>query len=70
MHGWQACVHDKPQMQGVEKGFSWWVLLASLAHSLRNRFTPHAMRWINYASGTLIMAFGVWMVVQALLISD
>jgi len=37
----------------------WWLTLSSLAGLLRHRIGPGALRWINRASGLVIVAFGV-----------
>ncbi len=37
----------------------WWVLLTTIVGSVRERFTPNVMVWVNRASGCLIGGFGV-----------
>ncbi len=37
----------------------WWLLLSGSVSSLREKFTPAAMTWVNRASGCLILAFGL-----------
>jgi len=44
--------------------FSWWVVLATLAHGLRDRLTPVIMRRVNFVSGAAITLFGGWMVIR------
>ena len=38
---------------------AWWLLLSSGASALRNRTTTVGLAWVNRASGTIIMAFGL-----------
>ncbi|TFV91591.1 LysE family translocator [Oxalobacteraceae bacterium OM1] len=40
---------------------AWWLILCTLAVSLRTRFGARQMRWLNVLSGLLITGFGVWM---------
>lgn len=37
----------------------WWVLLSAGVSLLRSRFDTRAMRWVNRASGFVILGFGV-----------
>ncbi len=37
----------------------WWVVLAGAVTALRGRITPRVLRWVNRASGTIILAFGL-----------
>lgn len=37
----------------------WWVILTSVVAALRARVTPRGLRWINRASGAIILSFGV-----------
>lgn len=37
----------------------WWLLLSSLVASLRRFINPGRLRWINLASGLLILGFGL-----------
>lgn len=46
---------------------AWWLLLASSVSRLRDRLTPHWLRWINVASGLLITGFGVQSLLAAVL---
>lgn len=48
--------------------FGWWVVLATLAHGLRERLTPAVMRWVNIISGAVIMLFGGWLVVREFIV--
>lgn len=36
----------------------WWLLLSGGVSLLRERFTPTTLRWVNWAAGLVIMAFG------------
>ena len=38
---------------------AWWLLLSSGVSLLRSRFDARAMRWVNVASGLIILSFGV-----------
>jgi len=38
---------------------SWWVVLTSVVAALRARVTPRGLRWVNRASGAIILCFGV-----------
>ena len=44
----------------------WWWLLSGVSGRLRTRMKPAWMVWINRASGTLLAAFGIIALVQAL----
>jgi threonine/homoserine/homoserine lactone efflux protein len=37
----------------------WWLLLTSLTHIFRARFSPTGLLWVNRISGMIIFAFGV-----------
>lgn len=37
----------------------WWLLLSGGVSMLRSRLRPGALRWVNYLSGVLLLAFGV-----------
>ncbi len=37
----------------------WWVMLTSVVAALRARVTPRGLRWVNRASGAIILCFGV-----------
>lgn len=37
----------------------WWLLLSGVVGLLRARVTPEALRWVNVASGILLLGFGV-----------
>ncbi len=37
----------------------WWVILTGVVAALRARVTPRGLRWINRASGAVILVFGV-----------
>jgi threonine/homoserine/homoserine lactone efflux protein len=39
---------------------AWWSMLASLAASMRQRFTARRLRWLNIASGVVILGFGLY----------
>ncbi len=36
----------------------WWVTLSTGVGIFRRHFTPERMRWVNYLSGVIIIAFG------------
>jgi len=38
----------------------WWVVLTGVVAALRARVTPRGLRWINRASGAVILAFGLF----------
>ncbi len=42
----------------------WWLLLSSAVSLVRNRMTTSALQWVNRASGTIIVAFGVYALVS------
>jgi len=45
---------------GVFMGSSvWWLILSGGVNLLRTRLAPHALRWINRASGLIILGFGL-----------
>ena len=46
---------------------AWWLILAGAASRLRTAFTQERMQLVNYASGALIVAFGVQSLAAALL---
>ncbi len=37
----------------------WWLTLSSIVNMVRSRFTPGAMRWVNYLSGTILLGFAL-----------
>lgn len=37
----------------------WWLFLSGMVSLFRSRLTPGRMRWLNRASGMMILAFGV-----------
>lgn len=37
----------------------WWLILSTGVSLVRSRFTPRVMQWVNRASGTIILGFGV-----------
>ncbi len=37
----------------------WWLILSTGVSLVRARFTPRIMQWVNRASGSIILAFGV-----------
>lgn len=37
----------------------WWVVLTGAVTALRGRITQRILRWVNRASGTVILAFGL-----------
>jgi threonine/homoserine/homoserine lactone efflux protein len=45
---------------------AWWLLLSSGVSLLRSRFNHQAMRWVNRASGSIITAFGIAILLQRL----
>ena len=45
---------------GVFSGSAlWWLILSTGVSLVRSRFTPRVMQWVNRASGTIILSFGV-----------
>jgi threonine/homoserine/homoserine lactone efflux protein len=40
----------------------WWLTLASIANSLRNKINPRALKMVNQISGAVIAAFGIFAV--------
>ena len=44
----------------------WWAILCTTAVSLRQHFTGTGMRWLNYISGSVILAFGALALVSLL----
>jgi threonine/homoserine/homoserine lactone efflux protein len=40
----------------------WWLTLASIANSLRNKINPRALKLVNQVSGAVIAAFGIFAV--------
>lgn len=38
---------------------AWWLLLSSGVSLFRARFSPAALRWVNLASGIIILLFGI-----------
>lgn len=46
---------------------AWWLVLASLVSRLRTRVTHRRLRWVNIASGALIVGFGIESVVAGVL---
>jgi threonine/homoserine/homoserine lactone efflux protein len=52
---------------GVFTGaLAWWAILCTTAVSLRQHFTGAGMRWLNYISGAVILAFGAVALVSLL----
>lgn len=50
---------------GVFAGSSlWWVVLTSSVHHLKKRLSPGMHRWINRASGGVLLLFGAWSLLQ------
>jgi len=37
----------------------WWVVLTTIVAALRSRVTPRVLRWVNRASGAIILGFGL-----------
>ncbi len=37
----------------------WWLSLSAVVGAFRDRFTPHALRWVNRLSGVVIVSFGL-----------
>jgi threonine/homoserine/homoserine lactone efflux protein len=42
----------------------WWLTLASIANSLRDKITPRALGFVNRASGIIIAGFGMFAVIS------
>jgi threonine/homoserine/homoserine lactone efflux protein len=45
----------------------WWLILSSAAGGLRARITPAWMRWVNRASGLIMLGFGIIALTRAAL---
>jgi threonine/homoserine/homoserine lactone efflux protein len=45
---------------------AWWLFLSAGVSLLRNRFEERQLRWVNWASGVMIVAFGVLAVAAAM----
>jgi threonine/homoserine/homoserine lactone efflux protein len=45
----------------------WWLTLASIANSLRNKINPRALKMVNQVSGAVIAAFGIFAVISQIL---
>lgn len=53
---------------GVFSGsLSWWVILSTIVNTLRRRFKPEGLAWLNKLSGLVIAGFGVWVLAGAVL---
>ena len=37
----------------------WWLILSTGVSLIRSRFNPRVMQWVNWISGSIILAFGV-----------
>jgi len=46
---------------------AWWLVLASMVSRLRSSVTRERLRWVNVASGVLIVGFGVQSIVTGVL---
>jgi len=46
---------------------AWWLILATLVSRLRTSVTQRRLRWVNVASGALIVGFGVQSIVAGAL---
>jgi threonine/homoserine/homoserine lactone efflux protein len=44
----------------------WWLVLSTGVHVFRSRFTLRSLRWLNRASGAIIVGFGLWALVGLL----
>ncbi len=49
--------------------FSWWLVLVSVVTAVRSRFKPAQLVWLNRASGLVIAGFGLWVLVQGVVIN-
>jgi threonine/homoserine/homoserine lactone efflux protein len=38
----------------------WWLTLSTIVGLLRTRFSPAGLRWVNVASGAVLIAFAAW----------
>lgn len=47
--------------------FSWWLILVSIIHKVRERFSLAALRWVNVVSGVLIAGLGSSMIIKLFL---
>ena len=45
----------------------WWLTLASIANSLRNKINPRALKTVNQTSGVIIAAFGIFAAISQIL---
>jgi arginine exporter protein ArgO len=46
---------------------AWWLLLSTGMGLLRGKVTTPRLRWINWGSGTIVLAFAAWAIGTALL---
>lgn len=44
----------------------WWFVLSGCAALFREKFNPHALRWVNKISGAVITGFGFFALVSAI----
>jgi putative LysE/RhtB family amino acid efflux pump len=44
----------------------WWIVLTTTVGWLRSRVTPVGLRWVNRASGIVLLVFGVFAIGSAL----
>ncbi len=47
----------------------WWVFLATATALARKKITPRLTRWLDLASGTVLLAWGLWIARAALVAS-
>lgn len=45
----------------------WWVILSSAIGSLRDKFKTYGLKWVNRISGTLLMIFGLALLLSLIL---
>jgi arginine exporter protein ArgO len=43
----------------------WWLTLSAVVGLLRSRFSPASMRWVNLASGAVLITFAATTLVTA-----
>ena len=39
---------------------AWWIILSSIIGMIRHKINTKALQWINRASGSVIIVFGLW----------
>jgi len=44
---------------------AWWGLLSAVTGSVRSRFSPHWLTWLNRGSGVVLVVFGIGVLLSA-----